>query len=121
MLREATIWKMLASWLASAPQYASAVQLWGEAASCAAVRPWPPSAEVLEIFTFLFKHGPSLSRYISHVRSALRLLNASLGVLDDTSALKRSTGKWLTNTYRFKPRATAAQVKALAGVVRSLG
>ena len=35
LLEEDAIWKLLASWLTSASQYASAVQLWGEAASCA--------------------------------------------------------------------------------------
>ena len=73
------------------------------------------------MFIFLFKHGPSLSRCLSHIRSVLRLLGAPLGALGDTSASSRSTSKWVCNSYRYKPRATAVQVNSLAEVARSLG
>ena len=121
ILREDTIWKLLASWRASAAQYASAVHLWGVAASAIACEPWPPSLRVLEMFTFLFTHGPSLVQYLSHIRSALRLLNASVGALEDVTALSRRTRKWTTNVDRFKPRASAAQTRSLAAAARSLG
>ena len=120
ILREDTVWKLFAAWKASAAQYASAIQLWGEAARCVSCEPWPPSSRVLRMFTFLFTHGPSLVQYVSHIRSVLKLVSAPLGALDDVSALTRSSGKWSTNIYRFKPRASAAQTRSLAAVARTL-
>ena len=81
VLQEDSIWKTMASWRVSAAQYASAIQLWGRAAELCAVDPWPPSRGVLDAYAFFFKHGPSLSRYLSHIRSALRLLEAPVACL----------------------------------------
>ena len=87
VLQEDSIWKTMASWRASAAQYASAIQLWGRAAVLCRMDPWPPRRKVLDAYAFFFKHGPSLSRYLSHIRSALRLLEAPVGVLAETAGI----------------------------------
>ena len=60
VLQEDSIWKTMASWRASAAQYASAIQLWGRAAELCEMDPWPPSQGVLDAYAFFFQHGPSL-------------------------------------------------------------
>ena len=113
VLQEDSIWKTMASWRVSAAQYASAIQLWGRAAELCAVGPWPPSRGVLDAYAFFFKHGPSLSRYLSHIRSALRLLEAPVGVLADTAGMVRGAMKLSAGGVRFKPRADAERTRAL--------
>ena len=118
VLQENSIWKTMASWRVSAAQYASAIQLWGRAAELCAVDPWPPSRRVLDAYAFFFKHGPSLSRYLSHIRSALRLLEAPVGVLADTAGMVRGAMKLSAGNVRFKPRAGAEQTRALVRCAR---
>ena len=118
VLQEDSIWKTMASWRVSAAQYASAIQLWGRAAELCAVDPWPPSRGVLDAYAFFFKHGPSLSRYLSHIRSALRLLEAPVGVLADTAGIVRGAMRLSAGGVRFKPRADAEQTRALVKCAR---
>ena len=118
VLQEDSIWKTMASWRVSAAQYASAIQLWGRAAELCAVSPWPPSRGVLDAYAFFFKHGLSLSRYLSHIRSALRLLEAPVGVLADTAGMVRGAMKLSAGGVRFKPRADAEQTRALVYCAR---
>ena len=108
----------MASWRASAAQYASAIQLWGRAAELCEMDPWPPSRGVLDAYAFFFKHGPSLSRYLSHIRSALRLLEAPVGVLAETAGMIRGAMKLSVGSVRFKPRADAEQTRALVNCAR---
>ena len=118
VLQEDSIWKTMASWRASAAQYASAIQLWGRAAELCERDPRPPSREVLDAYAFFFKHGPSLSRYLSHIRSALRLLEAPVGVLAETAGMIRGAMKLSVGSVRFKPRADAQQTRALVNCAR---
>ena len=118
VLEENVIWKTMASWRTSASQYASAVQLWGCAAAVVDHAPWPPTRSVLDAFAFFFKHGPTLTRYVSHIRSALRLVESPLGALADTSALTRGAAKWSTSSVRYKARAGANETRALARFAR---
>ena len=118
VLQEDSIWKTMASWRASAAQYASAIQLWGRAAELCEMDPWPPSRGVLDAYAFFFKHGPSLSRYLSHIRSALRLLEAPVGVLAETAGMIRGAMKLSVGSVRFKPRADAEQTRALVNCAR---
>ena len=80
--------------------------------------PWPPSRGVLDAYAFFFKHGPSLSRYLSHIRSALRLLEAPVGVLAETAGMIRGAMKLSGGSVRFKPRADAEQTRALVNCAR---
>ena len=118
VLEEDVIWKTMASWRTSAAQYASALQLWGRASALTGVPAWPPSRAVLDTFCFLFRHGPTLSRYISHIRSALRIVESPLGVLADTSYLVRGASKLSGVSMRYKPRADADQARALVRFAR---
>ena len=118
VLQEDSIWKTMASWRASAAQYASAIHLWGRAAELCEIHPWPPSREILDAYAFFFKHGPSLSRYLSHIRSALRLLEAPVGVLAETAGMIRGAMKLSGGSIRFKPRANAEQTRALVNCAR---
>ena len=99
---------------------ASAVQLWGFAAAIAGTPAWPPSRQVLDTFCFFFKHGPTLSRYISHIRSTLRLVESPLGVLADTGYLLRGATKLSSTSVRYKPRADALKTRALVKFVRNM-
>ena len=81
------------------------------------VAAWPPCRQALDAFTFFFRHGPTLSRYVSHIRSTLRLVGSPLGVLADTSSLLRGSMKW-SAAVRYKPRADAEQTRALARFAR---
>ena len=107
----------MAAWRTSAAQYASAVQLWGQASVAVDKVAWPPSRDVLMTFCFFFKHGPTLSRYLSHLRSALKLVDCPLGVVEETSALIRGAVKSGPSSIRFKARASAVQTRALAKYV----
>ena len=82
------------------------------------MEPWPPSRGVLDAYAFFFKHGPSLSRYLSHIRSALRLLEAPVGVLAETAGMIRGAMKLSGGSIRFKPRADAEQTRALVNCAR---
>ena len=53
----------------SALQYASAVQLWGEAAGLAQEQPWPPSYASTCVFCSLFRSSATFGKYLSHIRS----------------------------------------------------
>ena len=107
----------MASWRVIVAQYASAIQLWSRAAELCGLDPWPPSRGVLDAYAFFFKHGPSLSRYLSHIRSALRLLEAPVGVLAETT--KIICGAMIyAKGVRFKPRADAEQTSTLMNCAR---
>ena len=80
--------------------------------------PWPPSRGVLDANAFFFKHGLSLSRYLSHIRSALRLLEAPVNVLAETAGMIRGAIKFSTGGIRFKPRADAEQTRALVNCAK---
>ena len=102
VLQKNSIWETMASWRVSAAQYASAIQLWGRAAKLCEMDPWPPSRGVLDAYAFFFKHGPSLSRYLSHIRSALRLLEAPVNVLAETAGMIRGAIRFSAGGIRFK-------------------
>ena len=116
VLQGNSIWKTMASWRASAVQYASAIQLWGRAAKLCEMDPWPPSRGLLDAYAFFFQHGPS--RYLSHIRSALRLLEAPVNVLAETARMIRGAMKLSVGSVRFKPQADAEQTRALVNCAR---
>ena len=119
LLADDLIWRELGPWRLSAAQYASAVELWGRTASDAGLPAWPPTMALLQRFAFLFRNGISLSRYVSHIRSALRLVHAPLGALADTDCLIRGSIKLTpASTRRFKARATALDTQRLVSYAR---
>ena len=118
-LSDDSIWRCLSSWRRSAAQYAAAVDLWGRVAQSVSCQPWPPSQETLSAFAFCFGNGASLSRYLPHIRMAIRLVEAPLGTLADTGALVRGSVKMtLPGLKRYKPRATALETRRLSQCVR---
>ena len=109
-----TLWVEFAAWRKSAPQYASAVRLWGEAARAISAPSWPPPESVLNAFVGLFRNGNSLQKSVPHVRSVLYLLQAPLGVLDDAERLARGAEKITRDVFRrVKIRATAEETKLI--------
>ena len=104
------------SWHKSAFRYVSAVRLWGRVAASVREQPWPPSEAALGAFAFAVRNGNTLMRYISSIRSVLRLTGIPLGILDDTSALSRGAVKGTEPGY--KARASAKQTRDLARYVR---
>ena len=118
VLQENSIWKTMASWRVSAAQYASAIQLWGRAARLCEMDPWPPSRGLLDAYAFFFQQGPSLSRYLSHIRSALRLLEAPVNVLAETAGMIRGAIRLSAGSIRFRPRADAEQTRALVNYAK---
>ena len=55
----------------------------------------------------------SSSRYLSHIRSALRLLEAPVGVLAETTEIIRGAMQLSAGGVRFMPRAEAEQTRTL--------
>ena len=106
----------LHSWHRSALKYASAVRLWGRVATGVQEQPWPPSETVLGAFAFAVRNGSTLMKYVSSIRSVLRLVRAPMGSLADTSALARGAAK--STEPGFKARASARQTRDLARYVR---
>ena len=109
VLQEDSIWKTMASWRASAAQYASAIQLWGRAALLCRMDPWPPRRKVLDAYAFFFKHGPSLSRYLSHIRFCLALAG---------STSRRSCGNRRNDSWRKRSCLVEASASNL-GLMRN--
>ena len=108
------LWVEFAGWRRSAPQYASAVRLWGEAAGAISVPEWPPSEAVLDVYVGLFRNGNTLQKYLSHIRSVLHLLKAPLGVMADTQRLARGAEKITQDIFRReKIRATAEDTRRI--------
>ena len=71
--------------------------------------------EALQHFSFLFRSGTSLGRYVSHIRSVLRLVHAELGALAATDVLVRGSIKLTAaSARRFKVRASAQDTRRLA-------
>ena len=60
----------------------------------------------------------SSSRYLSHIRSALRLLEAPVGVLAETTETIRGAMKLSMGNIRLKPRADAEQTRTLVNCAR---
>ena len=108
-------WLEFSGWKRSASQYASAVHLWGEAASLAGERPWPPAHASTCAFSSLFRSSASLGRYFSHIRSVLALLRVPAGELADTARLVRGAEKAGADQVRPRVWASAAQTRGLAG------
>ena len=101
----------MASWRVIVAQYASAIQLWSRAANYAE---WIRGRLLEEFFTRML----SSSRYLSHIRSALRLLEAPVGVLAETTEVIRGDMKLSAGGVRFMPRADAEQTRALVHCAR---
>ena len=119
---EHALWLEFAGWRKSAPQYASAVRLWGQAAATAAQPGWPPSSAVLNVFVRYFRNGASLQRYLSSLRSVCRLLRIPLGVLVDTERLVRGAEKLTPDSARrIKIRASGQDTRQLHHWTRSAG
>jgi hypothetical protein len=115
MLEEDAIWLELGQWRKSAAQYASAVQLWGRAASLIQSDAWPPCQRVLEVFVFFFRNGDSLANYISHLRSVLTVLRSPLGILENTTGMLEGARKLTPlSCRRVRQRASAEQTRRLA-------
>ena len=66
----------------------------------------------------LFTRTLSSSRYLSYIRSALRLLEAPVGVLAETTEIICGAMKLYAKGVRFKPRANAEQTNALVNCAR---
>ena len=107
------VWLEFFNWRRSAPEYASAIQLWGEAASVTGEAPWPPKHLTLCVFCTLFRSSVSLGCYLSHLRSALRLLRAPAAELADTSRLVRGAEKAGAAFQRPKVWASTSQTRDL--------
>ena len=118
LLRGRLLLQELENWKKSGPQYASAVRLWGKLAEAAGAPEWPPDEVVLSALVFAVPRASTLSRYCSHLRSTLRLLQAPLGALADTSSLVKGAMKNPAFAPRFKASATAKQVRDLAAHAR---
>ncbi len=118
LLAEDSLWTELQAWHASAPHYASAVELWGMAAKIAKVNLWPPVSKTLNTFVFLFCRAVTFQMYSSRIRSVLRLLRADFGVLDDISAVLTGAEKRFRHATKVKVRATADQTRDLATHMR---
>ena len=118
VIQEEALWTELAGWRRSAAQYASAVQLWGLAAQSVGCSPWPPSRLAAEAYAFFFKQSTTMAQYVSHVRAALRLVDAPIGALADTGPLVRGLAKLPESRFRFKPRASADQTRKLVSFAR---
>ena len=70
---------------------------------------WIRGRLVEEFFTRML----SSSLYLSHIRSALHLLEAPVGVLAETTEIIRGAMKLSAEGVRFMPRAEAEQTGAL--------
>ena len=111
---EHAIWVEFAGWRKSAPQYASAIRLWGQAASIAGSNCWPPCDAALHVFVRLFRNGASLQRYMSHVRAVCRLLQIPVAALADTERLVKGAEKLTPDSARrLKVRATGVETRQL--------
>ena len=109
------VWTEMSSWRHSAASYASAIGLWGTASRAANTPPWPPDSKALHVLITACRSAVTLEHYISHVRSALRLVRADLGTLSDTKCLVLGAVKAKADgPKRYKARATAEQTKKLA-------
>ena len=75
---------------------------------------WIRGRLVDEFFTRML----SSSRYLSHIRSALRLLEAPVGVLAETTKIICGAMKLSGGSVRFTPRADAEQTRALVNCAR---
>ena len=116
------MWVEFAGWRKSAPQYASAVRLWGEAAAAAGRECWPPPPAVLHVFIRFFRNGSSLQRYVSHIRSVCRWLQIPLGALEDTERLMRGAEKLTpASARRAKVRATGVETRRLHEWTKAAG
>ena len=115
------MWLEFCNWKRSAPSYAAAVQLWGQAARVAQEPPWPPQYSTVCVFSTFFRNSASLGRYCSHIRSVLVLQRASLGELADTSRLVRGAEKAGERPARPKVWASTARTKALAAWASGAG
>ena len=69
---------------------------------------WIRNRLVEEFFTRML----SSSRYLSHICSALRLLEAPVGVLAETTEIIRGAMKLSAEGVRFMPRAKAEHTRA---------
>ena len=106
-------WLEFGGWKRSALQYASAVQLWGEAAGLAQEQPWPPSYASACAFCSLFRSSATLGKYLSHIRSVLSLVRVSPGYLADTTRLVKGAEKAMAGQTRPRVWATVAQTREL--------
>ena len=75
---------------------------------------WIRGRLVDEFFTRML----SSLRYLSHIRSAFRLLEAPVGVLAETTEIICGAMKLFAKGVRFKPRADAEQTRALVNCAR---
>ena len=105
------------SWHRSGFKYVSPVRLWGRVAAGMKEAPWPPTEVVLGAFAFTVRNGNTLMKYVSQIRSVLRLVSIPLGVLEDTAALARGAAK--SSEPRFKARASAKQTRNLTRYIRN--
>ena len=120
VLRGRLLLQEMENWRQSGPGYASAVRLWGKLAAATGVPEWPPDQVVLSALVFAVQRASTLSRYCSHLRSTLRLLQAPLGALADTSMLVKGAQKSSTSAPRFKATASAKQTRELVGYTRDV-
>ena len=104
------------SWHRSGIKYVSAVRLWGRVAASIDEPPWPPTEVLLGAFAFAVRNGNTLNKYVSQIRSVLRLVGIPAGVLADTAALARGAAKGVEPKY--KARASARQTRDLARYIR---
>ena len=81
------LWREFHSWKRSANQYASAVELYGQACSTAGLQPWPPCDLARDLMVAVCRRAGTLAYYLQCVRSVLHLLRAGIGVLADTKTL----------------------------------
>ena len=72
----------------------------------------------LQAYTSFFNHRWSLSRFVSHVTSALRLVDDPLVVLYDTTALIRGASILSAVHVWYRPRVDALQMRALVKFAR---
>ncbi|CAK0851300.1 unnamed protein product, partial [Prorocentrum cordatum] len=95
------------NWHKSTVKYSSLVRPWGTVYD--GVAPWSPSETSLGAFAIAVQ----LVKYLSQVRSVLRLVNAPLGAPRDMAELGKGASKG-PQADRYKPQAPAKQTRDLS-------
>ena len=132
------VFREFCAWKKSAKQYAAAVELYGQACAAAGVQPWPPTPVAHDVMMAFCHRAGTLAYYFRAIRSVLGLLRADAGALELTRTLVQGARKARARTGReplrqeggcivqaedpaggrFKSRATAGNVRAMATWLR---
>ena len=81
------VFREFCAWKKSARQYASAIELYGQACAAAEVQPWPPTPVARDLVMAFCHRAGTMAYYFRAIRSVLSLLRADAGVLELTRTL----------------------------------